>query len=183
MLDRTEPRPVARFPQYEITAEGDLHHIPRDELVYPWRAQNGDLAVNLMVDDRRTTALLKLLVAEAFVPRRHPRETTVYFLNGDRRDCRAVNLAWGSRSYAIRYGKQMADHELCHRMRQSAPVFDETNNERFDSVYDYATTYGYLFKDVVNRDLECREQDPRLPSRITAIDDHISIDLLSPEWR
>jgi hypothetical protein len=86
------------FSRAEICGKLQSVSTPRraSEFVQPQLNSDGDLVVGLKRKDGTTeTKLLAEMVAQAFLGPK-PSGAKVSFLNGDRRDCRAENLAYTS---------------------------------------------------------------------------------------
>jgi hypothetical protein len=99
---------LEEFPDYAVSDEGDLVNIktgaPRKLSIN----QQGIPKISLYnKEGRLVTRSVALIVAEAFVPR--PDEEvfdTPIHLDGERMNCRADNLLWRPRWFAIKYHKQ-----------------------------------------------------------------------------
>lgn len=99
---------------------------------------------------QQRTRSVAMLVAQTFLPApRNEAYNSVIHLNGDRMDCRASNLMWRPRWFAIRYHKMFDD--LPTRVSVWIPATGET----FASLRELCTTYGliedYTYTDMNNR--------------------------------
>jgi hypothetical protein len=117
--------PLQDFPGYSISSEGRVRNDRFDRL----RKINyhGGYATVAFYKNRRTVnRTLAHLVAREFVSR--PRDTfdTPIYLDGDKRNCKATNIMWRPRWFAIR-------HEVQFRLDVWPLVFDR----------------GVIFNDVV----------------------------------
>lgn len=131
---REEWRPVVGAEgRYEVSDEGRIRSLlgrtPR--LLKLTEGSNGYQTVNVYgASQPRRLRSVHQLVAEAFIGP-HPPDTDVRHLNGIKADCRAVNLAYGTRS------QNMLDAVL-HGANVNA---SKTHCSVCGSPYDTANTY------------------------------------------
>jgi hypothetical protein len=134
---------LSGFDGYTIHKSGNIHDTQKGRQVAQQWANNG-FQVNLRSSRGArgyTTARVASLVAQIFVPRPDFQADTVIFLDGDRRNHHASNLMWRSRSYAIRYHRQITDPEGQYHL--SAPYVDEYGIV-YSSCLDAAIANGLL---------------------------------------
>lgn len=85
--------PVAGFPAYEVSTEGNVRNAVRGSVLKPYPFSNGYLGVQLgKTDGRRNVKLVHRLVAQAFVP--GDIELQVNHKDGRRANNAAGNLEW-----------------------------------------------------------------------------------------
>jgi hypothetical protein len=137
----TEWRRIDEFPDYIINEYGDVMNERRQKQLTP-RMNHQDFAMlGLVRDGVQYTRALTSLVATAYLdppPYRH--YDSVINLNGDRADCRAINLMWRPRWYATRYRQMFNEEPL--RLSVFVPDIDRA----FYSLREFCTTYGVVEK-------------------------------------
>lgn len=105
--------------------------------------------VSLMdeISHRQVTRSVALLVAEAFVPR--PRDTfnSPIHLDGDRGNCRLVNLTWRPRWFAVKFHQQFRDIRFHHR---DIELGIRGTRERFRGWAEPCMKYGLLYTAIIN---------------------------------
>jgi hypothetical protein len=160
---------ILDFPDYMVSSYGQVMNIKRDFLLERSQVQGGAVRVNLYHNGRQGTRSVKVLVAEAFVPRpesyesqmeraresglqvgewtfdHSPEQDTPIQLDNHELNLRADNLAWRTRSFAWNYKRQF--HELSD-VHTVGPVQDVDSGTLYRDIYDAATANGLLFKDV-----------------------------------
>jgi hypothetical protein len=108
--------------------------------------QQGVQFVGLMKNGVQYHRGVALLVAHAFVPHAYPQFDTPINLNGDREDCRAENLVWRPRWFAIKYNQQFHeryDFGFPNRVR------NEKTGEIYANSWECAIANGLLERDLV----------------------------------
>ena len=95
--------------------------------------------LGLTKDKQQYTRSVANLVADAFLePSRNPAYNSVIHLNGDRLDCRVINLMRRPRWFAVKY----------HAMFLEDPYYVEVYIPRLDRVFSslrgFCTTYGLI---------------------------------------
>jgi hypothetical protein len=126
------------FPEFEISDHGRIHDRVKDHLVPMRMNRQHILMVTLRGAEGQHTRSVARLVAETFIEPQNTRFDTVIYLNGDRTDCRAINLLWRSRPFALEY----------HAMFQKEPlrlsVYIPETRERFSSLREACVKYGLI---------------------------------------
>ncbi len=136
------------FPDYAVSELGDITNIktgmPRKLSI------NGQGIVKISLYNRSRqliTRSVARLVAEAFVPRPDADTfDTPIHLDGDQRNCRADNLVWRPRWFAIKYHKQFRNPEF-HIARGT--FIDIDSEEVYDSIKDICVRNGVFWQDVI----------------------------------
>lgn len=99
---------LEEFPDYAISTHGHVVNMKRggsDVRTSP--NQYGHIRVGLVKDRVQHTRSLAQLVAQTFLdPPKEEHFNTPIHLDGDLYNCRADNLMWRPRAFAIRYHKQ-----------------------------------------------------------------------------
>ncbi|MFI8351335.1 NUMOD4 motif-containing HNH endonuclease [Streptomyces sp. NPDC085596] len=119
--------------RYEVSNLGRVRSLLRStpRLLKPTANTNGYLVVYVYGSgERRRNRSVHQLVAEAFIGP-HPPETDVRHLDGNKLDCRAVNLAYGTRSQNM---LDLVEHGGCVNA-------NKTHCSVCGTAYDAANTY------------------------------------------
>lgn len=101
--------------------------------------------------NRLVTRSVAVLVADAFLPRPEPRFNTVIHLDGDLLNCRADNLMWRPRWFALRYHRQFRNR-MFHN--DTMPRIEINSGETYATLKDVCTTNGIYFYDVIKSCVE-----------------------------
>lgn len=133
--------PIQEFPDYLISNEGRVKQAEKGNLLTISVNQFGIAHVGLTKNGVQCRRGLAHLVAKTFLRNPNHHIDTPINLNGDRLDCRAENLAWRSRWFAIEFFKQLNMYK--------APVVEErvrsiTTGEEFDNSREAALHYGLI---------------------------------------
>jgi len=148
--------PVEGFPGYYVSNLGRvmkedgrfLKLSPNQSRVY---------TVALFIEGHAIRRAVSLLVAHAFVGEPpEPRFTTVMHLDGDRANCRADNLVWRPRAFAINFHRQFLTDRFA-RWRQDIRLIE--TGEVFSNPREIAVKYGVLENYVIMN----MNNDPRTP--------------------
>lgn len=141
-----EWREVEDFPDYYVSTYGDVRSGISDRLLTQSLVQYNMPTVGLMRDGRQYRRSTAILVAQAFLPppERDDFNTPIH-LDGYRVNCRADNLAWRPRWFAINYHNE--------RKRPPFPNWKQRfllveTGEVFDHPSEAATKYGILERDI-----------------------------------
>ena len=135
----TEWRELRDYPGYTINEYGVVMNMKRDRPVHPRFNRQGYLMLGLFKDRVQYTKSVAFLVADTFIePDPNPRYNSVIHLNGDRSDCRAINLMWRPRRFATTYHRMFDDEP--YRIGVRVPEI----NRSYSSLRDFCTTYGLI---------------------------------------
>lgn len=100
------------FPDYAVSNLGEVHNIktgmPRKTSIN----QQGIVKISLYQGRELITRSVAVLVAEAFCGGQTDLFNTPIHLDGDRENCRADNLMWRPRWFAVRYHRQFQSPEF-----------------------------------------------------------------------
>lgn len=146
-----EWREVEGFPDWLVDDLGNVMNAWTSRIVSQRTNQQELKMVNLQLDGNIRTRMVALIVARAYLdPPRNQAYNSVIHLNGDREDCRALNLMWRPRWYALQY-HQMFDEDPI-RIAVYIPKIDKV----FHSLREFCTTYGLIerktYVQLINRD-------------------------------
>ncbi len=133
---------IDKIPNYEVSNLGNVGSRKTDGPRRPSRNQQGVEMMTFFQDGHYLTRALSLIVAETFLPD-PPREdfTTPIHLDGDRSNCRADNLMWRPRWFAIKYHQERRQ-EPFPNWRGMFEVIE--TGEVFRNPRECAMTYGLL---------------------------------------
>jgi hypothetical protein len=137
---------IPRYARYEVSDQGRVMNSRTERILGTSLGHSGMVRVALFDGHQQITCSLALLVAEAFVPGQDDFSNTPLHINGDPSDNRAVNLAWRSRSFALRHRLQYTQKSLTAYM--VGPVRHVATGEIFETIVDAARQYGLLVQDV-----------------------------------
>lgn len=146
MVETDDWRPVEDFPGYSINPLGQVSRDSTGRLLVPRYNQYGVPYVGLMRDWQQCIRSLPRLVAQAFLRSPSAVFDTPIQIDGDPSNCRADNLMWRPRWYAILYKRQFEDR---YDNPIDAPVHAVNEGERFSDSLKAACRYGLLEREVV----------------------------------
>lgn len=146
MTPNDEWRPVEGFLGYSINPLGQVSRDATGRLLIPRYNQYGVPYVGLMREWQQCSRSLPRLVASAFLPTPSDIFDTPIQIDGDRSNCRADNLMWRPRWYAVLYNRQF-DDRYEHFIEE--PVRSVNEGERFPNSLLAACRYGLLEREVV----------------------------------
>lgn len=150
--------PVEGFPGYSITHDGKVRRDKNLRVLVPRYNQYGVPYVGLMQGWEQCNRSLPRLVACAFLPPPTEIFNTPIQLDGNPRNCRADNLMWRPRWYAVKYKQQFQERYFdCI----DEPVHAVDERERFHNSFEAACRYGLLEREVV---LSIRNRTPAWPT-------------------
>jgi len=139
-------RPVEGFPGYSINPLGQVVRDSTGRLLQQRYNQYGTPYVGLMRDWQQCNRSLPKLVAQAFLPPTTDIFDTPIQLDGDPTNCRADNLMWRPRWYAVLYKMQFKEP---YADPIKVPVRAVNERERFPNSFAAACRYGLLEREVV----------------------------------
>jgi len=145
-MESDDWRPVEGFPGYSVNALGQVSKDSTGRLLIPRFNQYGVPYVGLMRNWQQWIRSQPRLVAKAFVPQPSEIFDTPIQLDGDPKNCRADNLMWRPRWYAVNYKRQFRnryDHPI------KVPVRSISDGEVFPDSFSAACRYGLLEREVV----------------------------------
>lgn len=137
---------LEEFPDYAVSSMGEVFNIktgmPRRTSIN----QQGIVKISLYKDGRELiTRSVAVMVAEAFCEGRTEFFNTPIHLDGDRENCRADNLMWRPRWFAVQYHRQFQSPDF-HRM--DVHIVDVDTGKEYYSVKDACMELGLYYHDV-----------------------------------
>lgn len=136
---------LEEFPDYAV---GDLGSIVNMKTGAPRKTsmtQYGIVKISLYTGRELHTRSLAVLVAEAFVEGQTSIFNTPIHLDGDRKNCRADNLMWRPRWFAVQYHRQWI-HPAFHRAEMH--IVDIDTEREYNSIKEVCLAHGLLHGDV-----------------------------------
>lgn len=138
-------REIYDFPGYSVSNMGRVRNDDTGRIMAQTRNQAGILQVGLMGPRTQHKRSVALLVANAFLPTwESDAFDTPIHLNGDRSDCRAENLMWRPRSFAVRFHRQFKTGRIS--VRQT--IEDVKTGQRYRNSMAVASRFGLLDRDI-----------------------------------
>lgn len=137
---------LEEFPDYAVSNYGYVQNTARGRSISRSAVQYGMMTVAMMLDGRQYRRSIATLVAQAFLPP-PPREdfNTPIHLDGDRKNCRADNLAWRPRWFAIAYHQEKRS---TYYDKWTRDFRLEQTGEVFDNIRVPSQKYGLLERDI-----------------------------------
>lgn len=137
--------PIEEFPGYSVSSQGRVRNDNFERVLTRLVNQHGIVHVGLVKGRLQYKRGVALLVARSFLPEPFP-ETfdTVIHLDGDKLNCRAENLMWRPRWFAIRFHQQFARDEMAFPV----PIEEIKTGERFKNSRHAVMRYGLLDKEI-----------------------------------
>lgn len=134
------------FPDYAVNELGEIYNIktgmPRKTSIN----QYGIVKISLYKNGRELiTRSVAVMVAEAFVEGQTEFFNTPIHLDGDRENCRADNLMWRPRWFAVQYHRQFHS-EPFHN--SNVRIVELNTGEEYDSVKEACVDLGLYYNDV-----------------------------------
>lgn len=142
---------LEEFPDYAVSNHGDVANMKTGMPRKTSMNQQGVYKISLYREGRLLTRSLALLVAEAFVPRPAEHFDTPIHLDGERANCRADNLLWRPRWFAIKYHKQFRYEDFYN---QYVHLMELETGTHYESVKDACVANGLYFQDVIKSYVE-----------------------------
>ena len=136
---------------YIVSEDGTVRHRINQHVKQPSVNQYGTHFVNLTDDFGKQRSIpVATIVAKAFLEPENSNHNIVIFKDGDRTNYHADNLAYRTRSYAIRYNKfcgseaWVQSNIRCH----IESVDRYGNRKRFNTLLEAAVYHGVLPNDI-----------------------------------
>lgn len=134
---------IEECPNYSINEVGEVRRDDVQKLIKPRLNKQNISMVSLSHEGAVVTKSLALLVAKLFLPEpRNKVYNSVIHLNGDKADCRAVNLMWRPRTFVVRYHRMFNDEPL--RKSIYIPIIEK----QYTSIREFCVEYGMIEGDV-----------------------------------
>lgn len=147
-MQRVEWRPLEEFPDFLVSEHGDIQNNLTGVVRRVSINRQGIIKVTLIKDRIFCTRSVARLVASAFVPNGADPELfdTPIHKDGDKTNCRADNLAWRPRWFAVRYHKQFGFPDF-HSIK--GRFIDVESEEVYFSVKEICVVNGLWWGDVI----------------------------------
>lgn len=139
---------LEEFPDYAVSEWGEITNMRSGVIRKLSINGQGIVKISLYNEQKQLmTRSVSRIVAEAFVPRPDAEAfDTPIHLDGDQRNCRADNLLWRPRWFAIKYHKQFRQPEF-HVARGTFIELD--SEEVYDSIKEICIRNGLYWQDVI----------------------------------
>lgn len=136
-------RQIEDFYFYSVSDHGRVLALEKEKLVPTRNNLQGFEMVTINDDNfHQKTRSVAILVAKAFLPPpRNSAYNSIIHLNGDRSDCRVMNLMWRPRWFALRY------HQMFDREPIRVSVYIPKLNKVYFSLREACTTHGLIEMD------------------------------------
>lgn len=145
---------LEEFPDYAVSDQGEIHNIktgmPRKTSIN----QQGIVKISLYIGRELITRSVAVMVAEAFCDGQTEFFNTPIHLDGDRMNCRADNLMWRPRWFAVQYHRQFQS-DVFHKM--DVHIEEINSGKEYYSVKDACTDLGLYYNDVYKSYLHERQ--------------------------
>lgn len=134
------------FPDYAVSSLGHIHNIksgmPRKLSIN----QYGIVKISMYKNRRELiTRSVAIMVADAFCEGKTEFFNTPTHLDGDRENCRADNLMWRPRWFAVQYHRQF-ESDVFHKM--DVHIQDVDTGKEYYSVKECCIDLGLYYNDV-----------------------------------
>jgi hypothetical protein len=141
-----EWRELFDFPNYAISDDGRVMNVTTGQIKNNSANQTNVAMVNFSVNGDQFVRSVAVLVAQTFLDRAEVPDhfDTPIHLDGDRGNCRADNLAWRPRWFAVKYHQQFKPWEREKRHGARYPVELIETGEVFETSWEAAIKYGML---------------------------------------
>lgn len=138
------------FPLYSVSDFGEVMNNNTWIAKTRVKNQHGYSFVSLYQGSRRLSRQVSVLVAETFIRDMYPLEwDTLIHRDGDLDNCKASNLAYRPRSYAIRYNRAIRTVDRSKWYLEHTAIDWDGTELHFDNVVDSATHFGILMEEVL----------------------------------
>src|SRR5688500_16397254 len=138
--------PLLGYPGYSISNLGRIRNDNRDRLLTVVRLKTNYAYVGLVKEGVQVKRALSKLVAETFLPSPTiPTFTTPIHFDGDPWNCRADNLDWRPRWFAIKHTRQFR----IDLPQYPDPVRETKTGEVFENSWKPVLRFGLIYMDLI----------------------------------
>ena len=141
---------IEDYPRYEVSTLGNVRQIGKDSNLSSQMAKGGAWFVKLASADGITSKSIKVLVAEAFVPKPEGHDPDIFDtavqLVVNTKDVRASKIVWRPRWFAIQFRRQIGEAQ--HTGKWDMPVMNLDTGSQHASILTAALHDGVLLKDI-----------------------------------
>ena len=136
---------LEEFPDYAVSTLGEVYNIktgmPRRTSIN----QQGIVKISLYKGRELITRSVAVMVAEAFCDGQTEFFNTPIHLDGDRENCRAENLMWRPRWFAVQYHRQFQSPEF---HSSDVHIVEVGTGKEYYGVKDACMDLGLYYNDV-----------------------------------
>lgn len=133
------------FPDYAVSENGEIANQKTGLIRKVSINQQGNVKISMYKGRELHTRSLAVIVAEAFCKGKTEFFNTPIHLDGDKTNCRAANLMWRPRWFAVQYHRQFFS-EAFHKM--DVHIVDVDTGKEYYSVKDACMDLGLYYNDV-----------------------------------
>lgn len=133
------------FPDYAVSDMGSVHNIKTDMPRRTSINQQGIVKISLYQGRELITRSVAVMVAEAFCEGQTEFFNTPIHLDGDRENCRADNLMWRPRWFAVQYHRQFNSPEFHN---SDVHIVEINSGKEYYSNKEACVTLGLYYNDV-----------------------------------
>lgn len=139
-----EWRPIKEFPFYSASSEGRIRNDFTGHILSKRMNKTGVYMSSLEDEGKfqRVRSVAKLVADTYLDPPPEDRFNTIIHLDADRSNCRADNLAWRPRPFAIKYHRRIAQGNPYSD--EEARVLCKTTGEYFNDPYEAGVYFGLV---------------------------------------
>lgn len=144
---------IEEFPNYYVSNFGKVVNMARGgaELAQHIN-QQGIVRVGMVRDRIQHTRAVAPLVGHAFLPDPPQEHNTIIHLDGNRQNCRADNLMWRPRWFAIKFHKQFLWDAFWNNYNH--PLYEVESGRTYQNATEVCMTEGLYISDVVKSYVE-----------------------------
>ena len=136
---------LEEFPDYAVSDQGEVANIKTGMPRKTSMNQQGIVKISLYKGRELITRSVAVMVAEAFVEGQTDFFNTPIHLDGDRENCRADNLVWRPRWFAVQYHRQFHSEEF---YQMNVRIQHIQTGKEYESVKDACIDLGLYYNDV-----------------------------------
>lgn len=145
-------REIEEFPDYAVNQYGEIANMRSGLPRKPSINQHGILKISLYKNRRELfTRSVAVIVADAFVEGKSEHWNTPIHLDGNHQNCRADNLMWRPRWFAVKFHKQFYKTNFYDLKLH---IVELNTGREFYSVDEACTTFGLHYEDVYHSYVE-----------------------------
>jgi hypothetical protein len=157
-----EWKTIRDYPAYEVSNMGFVRRIGSNRVLQPKKAKGNSWFVKLSIDGDQVSKTIKILVAEAFVPKPQHYQGELFdtpvqrVMNTD--DLRAEKIVWRPRWFAVKFRRDL--RPSAHPYYFDVPVRNINTGKRHASILTASLEDCVLMEDVYRSCLEERRVFP-----------------------
>jgi len=136
--------PLPGYPGYEASDLGRIRNSSTNAILATSRTGDARPSVKLMLGRTQVQRGLSLLICKTFLESPRPGFNTPIHLDGDLTNCRASNLVWRPRWFAIQHTSQFYKD-----LGETSAVRNLNTRVVYEDVWAVVFAFGVLYNDVV----------------------------------